>query len=113
MENWEKWNLKYSIAEFIVPRLEAYKNEVENNNIISIPLWIEDHNLPFILDQNKEYSQEEIILINKAWARILERILFSFKSLLDHQNDIKFNELQKMQYEGMQLFAKYYFNLWD
>ncbi|MGL6129049.1 hypothetical protein [Chryseobacterium artocarpi] len=55
MENWEKWDLKYSIAEFVVPRLEAYKKEVENDNIMSIPLWIEDHNLPFILDQNREY----------------------------------------------------------
>lgn len=113
MRNWEKWDLKYSIAEFIVPRIEAYKNEVENNNIISIPLWIEDHNLPFILDQNKEYSEEEINLINIEWAKILQKILFSFKSLLEPQNEINFEELEKMQKEGMRLFAKYYFNLWD
>jgi hypothetical protein len=113
MENWEKWDLKYSIAEFIVPRLEAYKNEVENNNIMSIPLWIEDHNLPFVLKQNTEFSQEEINLINKAWADILKKILFAFKSLLDPKSELSSEELQKMQNEGMQLFAKYYFNLWD
>ncbi|PKF73283.1 hypothetical protein [Chryseobacterium sp. PMSZPI] len=109
----ENWDLKYSIAEFIVPRLEAYKNEVENNNIMSIPLWIEEHNLPFTLDHNKEYSEEEISLINKEWAIILHKIIFSFKSLLIPQNEINFEELQKIQNEGMQLFAKYYFNLWD
>ena len=113
MENWEKWDLKYSIAEFIIPRLEAYKNAVENDNIMSIPIWIEDHNLPFILDHNKEYSEEEISLINKEWAKILQKILFSFKSLLIPNNEMNFEELQKKQHEGMQLFAKYYFNLWD
>ncbi|MGE8525348.1 hypothetical protein [Chryseobacterium rhizosphaerae] len=109
----EKWDLKYSIAEFIVPRLEEYKNEVENDNIMSIPLWIEEHNLPFTLTQNREYSEEEIILINKEWAIILQKIIFSFKSLLISKNEMKFEELQKRQNEGMQLFAKYYFNLWD
>ncbi len=109
----EHWDLKYSIAEFIVPRLEAYKSEVENDNIMCIPLWIEDHNLPFILDQNREYSDEELSLINKEWALILQKIIFSFKSLLMPQNEMNFEELKKRQNEGMQLFAKYYFNLWD
>jgi hypothetical protein len=113
MENWEKWDLKYSIAEFVVPRLEAYKKEVENDNIMSIPLWIEDHNLPFILDQNKEYSKEEISLINKEWAIILQKMICSFKSLLIPNNEITFEESQKIQNEGIQLFSKYYFNLWD
>ncbi|MBB6369655.1 hypothetical protein [Chryseobacterium shigense] len=113
MENWEKWDLKYSIAEFIVPRLEAYKNEVENDNIMSIPLWIEDHSLPFILDQNRGYSKEEVSLINKEWTIILQKMIFSFKSLLISQNEINFEELRRRQNEGMQLFAKYYLNLWD
>ncbi|MBP2619730.1 hypothetical protein [Chryseobacterium jejuense] len=109
----EKWDLKYSIAEFIVPKLEAYKSEVENDNIMSIPLWIEEYNLPFTLDQNIEYSEEEISLINKEWVIILEKIIFSFKSLLIPPNEMDFDELQKIQNEGMLLFAKYYFNLWD
>ncbi|OCA67919.1 hypothetical protein BBI01_20730 [Chryseobacterium artocarpi] len=113
MENWEKWDLKYSIAEFVVPRLEAYKKEVENDNIMSIPLWIEDHNLPFILDQNREYLKEEISLINKEWASILQKMISSFTTLLTANDEISFEELQKIQNEGMQLFAKYYFNLWD
>lgn len=113
MENWEKWDLKYSIAEFVLPRLETYKKEVENDNIMSIPLWIEDHNLPFILDQNREYSKEEISLINKECANILQKMISSFKTLLIPNNEISFEELQNIQNEGMQLFAKYYFNLWD
>lgn len=112
MEDWEKWDLKYTIAEFIVPRLIAYKAEVENNNITSIPLWIESDNLPFILEQDKQYSTEEIHLINKEWAKILDKILFPFQSLLS-LDDINFEDVQKKQEEGIYLFSKYYFNLWD
>lgn len=113
MKDWEKWDLKTSIANFIVPRLEAYKNEVENNNTVSIPSWIRDVELPSILNEDREYSDEEIFIMNREWIKILEKILFSFKSILEPQNEMNFEELDKRQKEGLQLFAKYYLNLWD
>ncbi|SHE55903.1 hypothetical protein [Chryseobacterium takakiae] len=113
MKDWEKWDLKISIANFIVPRLESYINEVENNNIVSIPLWIRDIELPFVIAKDREYSDEEIFIINREWEKILKKILFSFKSILEPQNEMNFEEIQKKQEEGLQLFAKYYLNLWD
>jgi len=111
MENWEKWNLKYAIAEFAVPRLKAYKSEVEKGNNISIPTWIIDKSSTF--DQDHEYTDEEIKKLNEQWIKILEKMIFTFDSLLNPINDMELEELQNRQNEGIKLFGKYYFNLWD
>jgi hypothetical protein len=36
------WDLKNSISEFILPRLELFIKNVENSEFLAIPTWVQD-----------------------------------------------------------------------
>ncbi len=92
----EIWGLSYSIAEFIVPRLKVFKNR----NKHSTPMGV---------------SAEE-------WDNITDKMCFPFEILLD-DNELKpdnyfRDDKAKAEYdnkvkEGLDLFVKYYYDLWD
>lgn len=79
----ETWSLYSTIAQFIYPRLKRYK-EVNNGT-------------PMGLTENE-------------WNDILDKMIFSFKyanddSIEERENYSKFEE-------GINLFAKYFLQLW-
>lgn len=86
----ETWNLDITFADYIVPRLIRYK-QIKGGH-------------PY------ELSSE-------AWDEILEKMIKAFSLIRDqfeiqlkHEyHKINWNEVQ----EGLDLFAKYYMNLWD
>lgn len=82
----ETWSLDYSLAQYIAPRLKRFK---ELNN-----------GFPYGL------SSEE-------WDGILDKMIFAFEFLgseerWDNNNKDEWKDVQ----EGIDLFAKYYFDLW-
>lgn len=86
----ELWNFYVTIAKWITPRLEAF-----------IRLTSKAQSTPCKIDS---YEQ---------WKKILEKMLFSFKSIA-YEDEIDWSEAKEVEVnEGITLFAKYFFNLWD
>ena len=81
----EIWNLDSTIALFILPRLKLFRNSL--------------HGYP----NNLTFEQ---------WEEVLDKMIIAF-SLIDdvawHFNDFDYPRVE----EGLDLFRKYYFNLWD
>ncbi len=101
------YNLKYSIAEFMIPKLEEYRCQFISSGV-SIPNWVSE-------EFKEPYSDEDIETLNRLWVADLEKMIFSFKMVLNYNasnnESIPYNE-RKIQ-EGVELFAKYYQHLWD
>lgn len=103
----ETWSLNTQIAIFIVPRLKLYKKEVKA---------LGAH--PGCLTSNKE------------WIKVLDKIIFSFESYINSDDEIPNKYLKKYSYDeinqrqlaeehywkdiqsGFELFAKYFGALW-
>ena len=79
----ECWNLNTTIAEFTLPRLKYFRD-----NTVSYP----DVGIGF-----------------EGWKEILDKMIYSFERVID--DDYESHEYDKVQ-EGLDLFAKYYMNLW-
>ena len=89
----ETWNLDFTIACFVYPRLKFFRDTVEN--------W---H--PIELDTNEE------------WIEILDKMLKSFEyiitdKLLDTHTNEEYNTIKAEIDEGLELFAKYFQCLWS
>ena len=92
----ELWNLDHVIAKFIVPRLKEFK-------------------------KCKPYFQESReVPDSKNWNNILDKIIWSFEFVLTNygvdyecSNREIYKENLKRYEEGMSLFSKYYWALWD
>lgn len=102
----EIWDLKYSISNFIVPRLHEYKEKCKRGENISVPTWINDSKESPVVDEDK---------LNSQWVDILEKMTIPFEY---HTNPEKYNqfsseEIDSMVAEGLILFAKYFIHLWD
>ena len=78
------WNLDYTIAKFIYPRLKAFKEIINTHP--------------------SDMSFEE-------WKNTLDKMILAFELLcLDKWCD---DEEQNKINEGLKLFAEYYQHLWD
>lgn len=78
------WNLDWSIAEYTLPRLKRLK-EVQ-------------HGFPGDLETIEE------------WDEILDKIIITFDRIVKEDVNV---EHEKEITEGLDLFRKYYFSLWD
>lgn len=82
----DTWSLDYTIAKFILPRLVRFK------------------------EINCSYPSN---LTEKEWDNILAKMIVTFKIIAsDGSWNISDEENEKVE-EGLDLFRKYYFDLWD
>lgn len=80
----ELWNLDNTLAKFIYPRLVRFRYITGN--------------------RPSSLSEEE-------WDTILSKMIYSFGTLQGER--VYFNEEEKEKInEGLELFSKYYFDLW-
>ncbi|AUC13852.1 hypothetical protein BTO06_01205 [Tenacibaculum sp. SZ-18] len=106
---WAWYEVKYEMAEFILSRLEDYK---ENYNIrgYSLPDWILD-----VSEKKDSYSDKDELELKHAWNKELDKMIDAFKQLLNYtlqfDKELEYNE-EKIQ-EGLNKFSKYYLHLWD
>ena len=80
----ETWNLDQTIAEFILPRLNYFRKNLNGH----------PGQLKF-----------------KAWKKILKKMSIAFEHIL--KDDMDKTRNQKKIDEGLLLFVKYYGHLWD
>lgn len=87
----ELWNLNYTIAAFILPRLKAFKND------------------PVTLEAYPSDCKNM-----KQWLDTLDKMIWAFEYALDEAfwGDTDSKGLKKYQ-EGLSLFAKHFYSLWN
>lgn len=83
----EVWNTNHVIAQFIVPRLEAFKA-------------LEKHGYCPAFKEMKE------------WNEAIQKMIDAFK-LMTHVGATHTAEEEKAITEGLELFGKHFRNLWD
>lgn len=97
----ELWNLEYTLASYILPRLKAFRKDADDN--IGYPCAIYDD------DDFHEDGHEK-------WLGILDKMIESFQMVVDNVEELEWvyedNVKFKTFSEGMHLFAKYFLNLW-
>ena len=82
----ETWNLDYTMAKFILPRLKRFR------------------------DITKCYPPELKSL--DEWQKILDKMIWGFDSIVNGYDDFLNPEHNKKQQEGLDLFSKYFTALW-
>jgi hypothetical protein len=138
--NEECWNLNCSTAEWMIPRLKYFRDNL--------------HGTPFNREKefDKETSTDDQTLTLEEWKDILDKMIYAFEFVLNEDdiltkcypadydwgwtvepekedkkessrrlifNDDRkpdytyFNECEARHKEGLRLFALYYRNLWD
>jgi hypothetical protein len=121
IDNWDVWSMDSTLAHVVVPMLELLK---ENK-----------HGAPCVdyedVPEELKPTQEEINQYNidgttddkffKRWDYVLDEMIFSFKfardedvmDYWDKDDRSKMEDIQRRVDNGLRLFAKYYFGLWD
>ncbi len=104
---WGWYDLKYEIAELLIPRLTQYKAKFLQEGV-AIPNWV-------LSQEDKAYTPE---LSNKAtqlWIEEIDKMILSFKLILHYRTRPE----QMLEYDqaivqaGLDAFAKYYLHFWD
>ena len=83
----ELWNLFHHIAEYIAPRIKAFRD-------------------------NEKFGHPAS-LSPEAWQEILTKITYSFEKIVEDNLWFLDEEENKKIEEGLDLFREWYLNLWD
>lgn len=106
MEKEELYELKYVLADYIYPRLKAFKDIVDNKKAPTIPNFKNEE--PF---KDKKVNFD---LMSKFWSEKLEEMIFpfqyySFTESFENRDEEVIKENIK---KGLETFAKYFDDLW-
>lgn len=104
---WGWYNLKYELAESIIPKLENYKKGYLKEGQC-IANWV--------LEIKKEsYSETEIQELQILWIEEIDKMLLAFRQILNYKTgddeNIGYDE-DKIQ-KGLHSFGIYFQHLWD
>ena len=104
---YEWYNLKYQLAEFIIPKLEMYKTQYIKEGMC-IPDWVIDK-------KQKTYSESEIQELNMKWHSELDHMILAFKQILNYNTgeDPKMGYDAEFIQDGLNKFAQYFQHFWD
>ncbi len=108
IDQWSWGDLKYDLAETIIPKLENYLNEYSSKGF-SIPTWL-------LKDQKEHYSDSEINELVSQWKSEVKHMIDAFKQILYNGPGGEFEDMEydeKYIQEGLDKFAKYFLHLWD
>ena len=103
--NW--YNIKYELADLIIPKLEAYRQGYINEGI-SIPNWL--------LNLEKEsFSPKEEMELKRRWIAELDKMILAFKQISNYATleDSKLGYDESVIQEGLDSFGKYFQHFWD
>jgi hypothetical protein len=106
IHDYEIWDLKNSISQFILPRLRLFVKKVENDEFLALPTWVNDD------DSNVKLNEEEL---KDLWIEILNEMIipFDFNVNPDKYSHIDHIEINHLNKKGLELFSKYFQHLWD
>ena len=108
------WSLDYEIAKFVLPRLKRFQELSRNNPLFGVPM----------LGEENLYNDEEFEKNVKEWDEIMSKMIIAFDGIVneskfwdsipENQIDVRKEqeEFYRIRDEGLDLFRKYFQNLW-
>ena len=105
MKKNELYDLKYYISDYIAPRLKDFKTFVDEKRAVSVP----ELNKADSLSKESTYEEREVL-----WSNILEKMIFPFDyySNPDDYQHLDTDNVRLKFKEGMEIFSKYFEDLW-
>lgn len=97
----ELWNLDYTLAAFILPRLKAFREEIEDN--ISVPN-------SFTMSAHTEKDFEEA---RSKWHDTLDSMIKAFQNIIDDDEINWKRATQEETRQGLASFGAHFLFLWD
>lgn len=127
IDPWDTWNMAETLADIILPMLIQLRDESQGSCGSLQPFMETSRNFDgqYTFDWYKDDDEKAHELGHKQWQNILDKMIWSFEQMTvrdrDHQFHKKgkgFNQKEYKEYyeriqEGLDLFGKYYTNLWD
>lgn len=101
------YQLKYGIAELLIPKLEEYKTNFAIQGVC-IPTWL-------TLDAKDTYSDQEVNELRTTWLAEIDKMILSFRMVLNYSTgeDPALGYDEETIQEGVESFARHYQHLWD
>lgn len=97
----ELWNLDYTLAAFILPRLKTFRDDVKES--IAVPSCLTED----------AKTGEDIEKARSKWHDYLDKMVWAFQQIIDDENinyDLATREETK---KGLRLFGEFFLFLWD
>lgn len=98
---YEFFSLDYSMAFYIYPRLCKFRDEYAKYGTPS----------PFCFDENGNQYPDDYNS-NGKWIECLNKMCLAFQYIIKEPNNMEWEERENIIQEGLDLFAKYYQDLW-
>jgi hypothetical protein len=111
IDRWDTWSMDHTLALIILPMLKQLKDT--------------KHGVPSAFVHNADGTEIPFEIAEKKWDATLDKMIWSFEQIIDediedqfHTGGGEFNvkgyqKHQKKVQEGLDLFGKYFRNLWD
>lgn len=119
----DTWSLDYTLAHIILPCLVQLKKTklgspiVDNEDVSDESLWATEEELA-----NYQNTGETDENFHNRWDHVLDEMIWAFSQYIESDEyppifykdsgDIDWESRRRME-RGLQLFGKYYMNLWD
>lgn len=107
IEGFDVWEMYYTLALIISPMLKQLK-ETKNGVPGCMPAFDNDF---YDWNTHPEEAEAQLKEAEKQWNEILDKMIYSFDKIIS--DDFYDNRSDPKIQEGIDLFAKYYFDLWD
>ena len=125
IDKWDTWGMFETLAIIILPMLKQLKETKQGSP------WVADEDVPDNLGirstdiAKKENDWDWDDNVHKRWEWVIDQMIWSFEQIVDENSDDQFfgknYELDVAGYDiwqarkqnGLNLFGKYFLNLWD
>jgi len=129
IDPWDTWNMAETLADIILPMLKQLRDE-KHGSPGDLKPFMETSNssTQYTFDWYKNDDNKAWDLGHKQWCEIMDKMVWSFEQVVNRERDDQFHSKKngarhfdskaytayygRIQ-EGLDLFGKYYMNLWD
>jgi len=129
IDPWDTWNMAETLADIILPMLVQLRDE-KHGSPGDIKPFMEASNASnqYCFDWYKDDDNKAWDLGHKQWTDIMDKMVWSFEQIVIRDREDQFHTIkdgkrffdikaytayyERIQ-EGLDLFGKYYMNLWD
>lgn len=100
IDPYDVWSMDHTLSLIVAPMLKQLKEQKHGSG------QVEDEDVP------DEYQQADV---HERWDWVLDEMIHAFNTIRnDETEDFLLNDKERKRVQnGLRLFAKYYFSLWD
>lgn len=102
IDDYDVWSMDHTLSIIVVPMLERLKEKKHGSAMV------DDEDVPDELIKKKADVHEK-------WDWVLDELIWTFRAIRDDDDNDEFSNKDKAKRvkNGLRLFGKYYFALWD